>query len=136
MVASVAERFRQETDPEGNPWPQSLRVKLEGGKTLTDKGILAGSVTHEASSRSVEIGTNDPRAAIHQFGGVIRAKTAKGLRFRPMGSNSFVIVQSVTMPRRAFLGIDGEDINTINRLAGEFVAEAFGQAGLDGYHAG
>lgn len=126
MSASTQERFDTETDPEGNPWPASLRALTEGGKTLTDTAQLARSITHEADRTGVDIGTNLIYAAIHQFGGTIRAKTAKGLKFRRIGDNADTIVKSVTMPRRAYLGIDQDDLAEIEFLAGEFIANALG----------
>lgn len=132
LVVSTLERFDTETDPQGSPWPMSLRVMMEGGKTLTDTGVLRGSITREADAGGVSVGTNDIRARIHQEGGVIRAKTAKGLRFAPMGANQDIIRRSVTMPRRAFLGLDDEDLAEIERLAGNYIMDPLtGQPGSD-----
>ena len=77
-------RFEHETAPDGSRWSQSLRAKLEGGQTLTDTGRLRDSITYAVAmdNGSVEVGTNVVYAAIHQEGGVITAKTSKGLRFR------------------------------------------------------
>lgn len=130
LVASTQQRFEMETDPQGNPWPQSIRVQLEGGKTLTDTGRLAGSITNETDAAGLEVGTNEIHAAIHQQGGTIRAKTKRGLRFRPLGANSDIIRQSVTIPRRAFLGLDDQDEADITRLVAEYVGGAF-EGGLD-----
>lgn len=76
LVVSTQDRFERETGPDGEKWPASLRARTTGGKTLTDKGMLVGSLTHNATDAMVEIGTNLIYAAIHQLGGVIRAKGA------------------------------------------------------------
>ncbi|MFK5980875.1 MAG: phage virion morphogenesis protein [Rhizobiaceae bacterium] len=131
LTGSTQFRFETETDPEGNPWPMSLRVQLEGGKTLTDTGFLASSITHEVGDDSVAVGTNAIQAAIHQHGGVIKAKTAKGLRFRPLGGNSDIIRKSVTMPRRAFLGVDPDDEKGVIELVEGYIGEPLHSGGSD-----
>jgi len=127
MTQSTTDRFATGTTPDGNQWPQSIRVKMAqgNGQTLVDKGQLVRSITHEANDGGVEIGTNVIYAAIHQFGGTIRAKTAKGLRFSIPGVG-FVNVQAVNIPARPFLGVNAEDENEIGEIALRHVAQAFG----------
>ena len=67
-------RFRSQVSPEGTPWKPSRRVQEEGGQTLSLSGRLRRSLTTASSRTTATVGTNDIRAAIHQFGGVIRAK--------------------------------------------------------------
>lgn len=67
-------RFRQGNGPDGAPWQPSRRAAEEGGQTLTLTGRLRRSLTTAATRTTATIGTNDIRAAIHHFGGVIRAK--------------------------------------------------------------
>lgn len=108
VVAKVMERFRTGTDPEGNKWPVSLRAKLEGGQTLVDVGNLRESYTRVVNSdEQVEIGSNREYAAIHHFGGVIRAKSAKALHFTIGGRH--IMKKSVTIPARPALGLNDED---------------------------
>ena len=73
--------IKRNFEAEGRPkrWPKSARAKAEGGQTLSDTGRLRNSFTHRAGPFAVEIGTNVQYAAIHHFGGVIRAKRAKAL---------------------------------------------------------
>lgn len=115
LVTSTIKRFETETDPEGNAWPKSARALADGGKTLTDSTHLRGSITHEADDKGLRVGTNVIYAAIHQFGGTIVPKTAGALRF--MVGGELVTVQSVTMPKRAFLGLNDEDESAITELA-------------------
>lgn len=119
MVTSTRQRFEKETDPKGNPWPKSIRVQLEGGKTLFDQGTLANSFSHEASRSGVEWGTNVIYAAIHQLGGDIVAKDGGALHFTIGGADVFV--PKVTIPQRAFLGLNDDDEATIAELAAEYI---------------
>lgn len=121
IASSTQQRFEDEQDPEGNPWPVSLRALIEGGRTLTDSARLVQSITHEPSESSVAIGTNVIYAAIHQEGGIIRAKTSRGLRFRGPGNGGWVTKQEVDMPRRAFLGLDEDDEADIRALCAEWL---------------
>ncbi len=121
LVVSTQARFEREEDPEGNPWPASLRALLEGGRTLTMTARLVSSITHEATESSVAVGTNVIYAGIHQTGGTIRAKTPKGLRFRSAGNGQWVTKQEVTMPRRAFLGLDADDEAEIIQLSADWL---------------
>jgi phage virion morphogenesis protein len=128
LVISTQERFETESGPDGSPWPQSIRVKFEGGKTLSDTRRLVGSLTHEANASGVAVGTNVIYAAIHQVGGVIKAKTSKGLRFRAGGNGGWVTKQSVTIPARPFLGLDDEDEAMISDIAGDYLEQAMAGA--------
>ncbi|KQZ14305.1 hypothetical protein ASD44_09640 [Mesorhizobium sp. Root554] len=131
LAVSTQHRFETETDPEGNPWPASLRALTEGGRTLTDTARLVQSITHEATAEGVAVGTNVIYAAIHQTGGVIKAKTSKGLRFRGPGNGGWVTKQSVEMPRRAFLGLDDEDESEIRALCADWLGAADDKGGAD-----
>lgn len=132
LVSATAQRFITERGPGGNPWPQSLRALAEGGQTLTDKGWLRQSFTFDATDTGVETGTSVPYAAIHQFGGTIRARTKKGLRFgiRRAGANAedVVVVQSVTIPARPFLGLDDGDTAAILGIAADWLLPGGGDA--------
>lgn len=121
LVVSTQKRFEDETDPEGNPWPASLRATMLGGRTLTDTARLVQSITHEATESSVAVGTNEIHAAIHQMGGTIKAKTSKGLRFRGLGNGGWITKQEVTIPQRAFLGLDEDDEAEIRFLSADWL---------------
>ena len=124
LVASTQKRFEDEEDPTGTPWPDSLRKILLGGKTLSVRGGaggLLGSLTHEASATGVAVGSNAIHAAIHQLGGVIRAKTAKGLRFRAPGKGGWVRKMAVTIPARPYLGLSGDDEQEIAALCADWL---------------
>ena len=74
LVAGAQMRFRAQATPAGQPWPKSHRAISEGGQTLTDRALLRRSITWQATASSATVGTNVVYAAIHQFGGTIRAK--------------------------------------------------------------
>lgn len=74
----------------------------------------------EVGHDSVEVGSNAKYAAIHHFGGVIRAKNAGALRFRI--GESFVMKKAVTMPARPALGLNGEDEDHIMETTEDWIA--------------
>lgn len=129
LVVSTQQRFEREEAPDGTPWPMSIRVLTEGGKTLSDTRRLHNSMTHEASRDGVAVGTNVIYAAIHQTGGTIRAKTARGLRFQVAGE--WAVKQSVEIPERAFLGLDAEDERAIGDITGDYLARPLGGVDVD-----
>lgn len=114
------ERFQTETGPDGVKWQDSLRKKLFGGKTLTQDGHLGDSITSTATDKEARWGSNRIYAAIHQFGGVIRAKSSKGLAFQ-LASGDNVVTRQVTMPARPFLGINKADEKDITALVRDYV---------------
>lgn len=115
-VSSTQQRFLDKKDPEGQPWRESLRAKEKGGRTLTDTARLFQSFSWAATKDSAAWGTNARYAGIHQFGGVIVPKTKKALAFR-LVNGTFVMTKKVTMPKRAFLGVDAHDRSRIAGIA-------------------
>jgi phage virion morphogenesis protein len=120
LQGSVEERFRTETDPEGQPWeplsPLTLANK-RNDKILTESGGpgLRGSIHYQVGSNSLEQGTNKIYGAIHQLGGTIRAKRAPALAIgRPGGA--FALVKQVTIPARPYLGLSEDDRQAIDAI--------------------
>jgi phage virion morphogenesis protein len=122
LVTSTQFRFDRGQDPDGNPWPPSIRALTEGGRTLTDSARLAQSVTHAADNAGVEVGTDVAYARTHQFGAVIRARNADRLAFRLPGGLGFRRPEEVTIPARPFLGVDEDDETEIHAIWGEILA--------------
>lgn len=85
----------------GKRWQKNKR----GGKTLQLSGQLAASISTKVSSRTAQIGTNKPYAAIHHLGGTILPKNKPYLVFPVPGG--FRKVKQVTLPPRPYLPIDG-----------------------------
>lgn len=126
-IAAVGEsstrlRFRTQIGPDGQRWQPSLRVQLHGGRTLTQAGHLSGSVSSGYGPDFAEWGENRVYAAIHQFGGVIRAKHG-ALRFR-LANGAFVATRQVTMPARPSLGVSDDDAADILDVLEGHIASA------------
>jgi len=122
LVVSTQRRFEIGEDPDGSPWPASIRVLLQGGRTLIDTANLLRSITHEASDAGVAVGTDVAYAATHQFGATIRPVRARSLVFRLGGANTpLVFAREVTIPARPFLGLDAEDEEEIEAIAADWL---------------
>ena len=102
LRTSTVERFTEEKSPEGKPWKTSIRAREEGGKTLTKTTQLKNSIRSEVSDSGLAVGTNDIRAATHQFGDerTIRAKNKKYLTFRIGGQWKKAASVKVSIPPR------------------------------------
>lgn len=118
--SAVVQRFEDQETPEGRKWKASLRARLQGGVTLTDRGILRDSYVSKASRDQVEVGSNDIRARIHHFGGTIRPKGDSRLGFR-LATGAFVSVREVVMPARPALGVSRDDAAEIEDLVADYV---------------
>jgi phage virion morphogenesis protein len=125
LRTSTIQRFKDEEDPEGKPWQSSLRAQEENAKTLTNTAMLRRSIKSSANSSGFAVGTNKKYAATHQFGEegrTIRARTARGLRFRVGGRWVTKKKVVVTIPARPFLGIGEDDMEEIKETLQELVA--------------
>lgn len=126
LVRTVQDRFASETDPWGRPWAPLLpayaqfkrnpNILQEAGA----RGGLLGSIHYQAGLRQVVVGTDKVYGAIHQFGGTIRPKGAKALRFR-LGAR-LVYAKSVFVPARPYLGFGPKDIAAVEEAATAFLA--------------
>ena len=143
VQASIALRFSSGTDPDGVPWLKSLRAKREGGMTLVEQGSLRQQ-TRSVTGDSVRIGPaglggSAAYAASHQFGGItIRHAQSRpvffhqardgtvGHRFVKKSKSNFsqwatVGTHSVTMVRRAYLGLNERDRQTIGATIARYL---------------
>lgn len=106
----------EKTDPDGVAWSPNA----EGTSTLFHEGNLGASIDHVVDGQAeVAWGSSLIYAAIHQHGGVITAKNAKALVFSIGGAT--VQVRSVTVPRRAYLGISAENAAELEAAALRFI---------------
>ncbi|NBI77144.1 phage virion morphogenesis protein [Lachnospiraceae bacterium] len=126
LRTSTAERFERGEAPDGSAWKQSVRVRDGGGKTLIDTAVLRNSINVRNGSAGVAVGTNDIRAATHQFGDsrTIRAKNGRKLTFQAGGRWRSVESVTIHIPARPFLGISDEDEQEIKETLEEALAEA------------
>lgn len=124
LLGSTEARFITGKDPAGAAWKPSWRAQRLGGKTLVETSRLASSFERAFGPKSAEVGTNLVYAPIHQFGGVIRPKAAKALRFfiKGVGWRS---AKQVTMPKRAFLGVSDADRGEITTAIDGFMEGVF-----------
>ena len=79
LMTGAQLRFRSTSGPDGAAWEKSFRAKHEGGQTLSLSRRLRNSITYKATGSSATVGTPVVYAAIHQFGGTVRAKNAQFL---------------------------------------------------------
>lgn len=121
LVSATQLRFRHERAPDGKPWPKSIRARAEAGQTLRDTRRLERSIAYKAYPDRVDVGTNVPYAAVHQFGAEIRPRRAKSLRFRVAGR--WAMKRKVTIPPRPFLGVSDEDEREIAAIIQKAVEE-------------
>ncbi len=155
LLASTQRRFLTRTAPGGAAWqrlaPRTARerIRLGYGDTniLRRSGILYASLTDEATETTAEAGTNNPYAAIHQFGGEIRhyarsqqiyqhydAKTDTfDPTFRRRSRSNFarwveIGEHTVTIPARPYLGIDEADAAELQMIGEDWLAERIGGA--------
>ena len=121
LEASTHKRFVEEKSPDGKDW---IKGQKASGKTLTVSGLLNQSITSYSDDEKAVVGTNRIYAAIHQFGGIIKAKNKKTLHFTINGQDVFV--KQVKIPARPFLGISDSDVDSIqNDLVPRFLEGAF-----------
>ena len=112
-LRSTRARFKTQTAPDGTAWaalqPWYQKEKLRNKNLiLTLNGYLRGQMTWQlVGDRTVEIGSNLPYAAVHQFGATIKPRAAKVLMFRGH------VAKSVTIPARPYLGLSDEDRSEI-----------------------
>lgn len=113
-VSSTQQRFLDEEDPDGNKWKKSRRAQETGGATLRKDNHLFQSLSHHASSTGAEWGSNKIYAAIQHWGGIIKPKSKKALRFVIGGQVFFS--KRVKIPSRRYLGISAGDRAEINAI--------------------
>ena len=112
-LRSTRARFKTQTAPDGTAWTDlktwyQKEKRRNKNHILTLDGYLRSRITWQfAGDRTVEIGSNLPYAAVHQFGATIKPRAAKVLMFRGH------VAKSVTIPARPYLGLSDEDRSEI-----------------------
>lgn len=113
-IRQIHDSFAKSRDPYDRSWPAQSR----SGQTLLDRGRLRASFSSQPTAAGFRIGTRVKYAAIHQYGGIIKAKhapylwfkvetsrqfrsTKTGARFkRPRAGYQWIRVKKVTIPQR------------------------------------
>lgn len=73
LLPATQDRFSQQRDPEGQPWeplkPKTVKYKKKNAdKILVLDGYMRDLLAYQASSKQLELGSNQIQAATHQFG--------------------------------------------------------------------
>ena len=87
---------------------------------LQDSGRLKNSITRLYDNTSAVVGTNVIYAGIHQFGGTIKPKRAKALRFNGR------FAKQVTIPARPFLHLEEDDFQEIEKVGERYLQSLIG----------
>lgn len=114
MKRRTALSFRNESSPQGVPWIPSKRAQKQGGQTLTDTGTLRRSINYQVKSDTqVEIGTNVPYGAIHQYG--FKGSINIPAHSRKGGISVSAHTRNLNMPARPFIGFGDKAIKEIEK---------------------
>lgn len=111
LKRGTQDRFESKTTPDGRPWTSSLF------KT----GALKRKIIANYDADKAEVGSNLKYAAIHQFGGGVKAKNTKCLHFLLNGQDVFA--KSVKIPANPYLGISEADEIAVCQAAETYLAE-------------
>jgi len=79
LLADIRRRFAAGVAPDGTRWTPIRRRPNGGTRPLLDTGLLRGSVRAEPTATGATAFSTLPYAALHQFGGTVRATRAKYL---------------------------------------------------------
>lgn len=129
--------FADKVGPDGEVW-QERQERVETHPLMNKTGALMAAATGGPGHvkrigdreliTGVQKGTSGSLAgaAIHQYGGTIRAVRAQFLRFRLNGR--WVMTKQVKIPARPYIGINAENHNKLFDDIGDGVmAEVFGR---------
>ena len=128
LADTTRERFETQESPAGVPWVPSHRAEEEGGRTLTLHGHLVDSIKEDwgqdyAAAGPEASGPAAVYAAIHQFGGTIRARFKKALSFAGR------VVAAVVIPKREYLGFNEENADYAVDALADYMRRAFSAGG-------
>ena len=123
LVSTTKDRFRDQRDPQGNPWaPLSddyrERKRRNRDTILTLEGILGGSIAFQASSNELLVGVPSPAstyAGTHQFGAK-KGQYGSTSRGQPIPWGD--------IPAREFLGLSDDDESEIVDIVSGYLAGA------------
>lgn len=144
LQGSTQARFKTQTAPDGTPWAPlkqryARRKRYNKDKVLTLRGYLRSYIHYQVTGGdSVEVGSNQKYAAIHQFGGEIdKPERQAAVRYRSVAGRVLfagkkhkratekavtIPVHFVKIPARPFLGLSAEDDREISRIIREWLA--------------
>lgn len=114
-IRATRERAAREESPDGTPWVKlspryaARKAKKRGGAPILkfDNHMLGDRLNYQVGDTWVEIGTNVPYGALHQFGGT------SGMAPGP-----------AAVPARPWLGLSDEDTTEIRTILADHLAAA------------
>lgn len=122
LLDGVHDRFREQRAPDGRPWQKSWRAIATGSKTLQDSGILLNSIHTRLNKNGVSMLSNLKYAKLMHFGGVIKPKHKKFLKFKtPMGG--WMFAKQVTIPARPIFGVSEDDAQNMLLAMEEYLED-------------
>ena len=144
LLESTQRRFKDQVKPNGEKWKElderyARRKKRNKDKVLTLRGYLRSYIHYQIpDAQTVEVGSNQKYAAIHQFGGEIdKPERQATVRYRSVAGKVLfagkkhkrateravtIPVHFVKIPARPFLGLSAEDDREISRIIREWLA--------------
>lgn len=144
LLESTQRRFKDQVKPNGEKWKElderyARRKKRNKDKVLTLRGYLRSYIHYQVTGGdSVEVGSNQKYAAIHQFGGEIDMPERQAtVRYRSVAGRVLfagkkhkratekavtIPVHFVKIPARPFLGLSAEDDREISRIIRDWLA--------------
>lgn len=121
VIQTQTRIMSEKASPSGESW----KPNLMGTSTLFRSGNLASTLTHQVRGATVSVGSNLVYAAIHNFGGTIKASKKKALRFPGQARQDIRLRRSITMPKREYLGVSPANGQEIEKMVAEHYAEVF-----------
>lgn len=125
MATKIRMCFKNEKNPEGNPWAKSHRAKRDSGMSLADTGRLKVSINHKYTGTIAAAGTNVKYARVMHFGAkkgafgshnvtqtikpFIRTRKGKQERVRSHTRNRTIPTPFGDIPSRKFVGMSNQD---------------------------
>jgi phage gpG-like protein len=106
--------------------PAPWRNKIDGtAATLKSReaSLWRSIKVQNVTSREVKFGSDRPYAAIHQFGGIIRAKNGGYLKFQVGGK--WIYAKQVTMPPRPYMPVMGGQLTAPAKARVKDIIEAY-----------
>ncbi len=114
IKTSINKNFSEGGRP--TKWIPSLRVMKHGGKTLIDSGRLRSSITADAKTNEVRVGTNVKYGSFLQFG-----TYSQGLKRKLYAKKKDKRAKRKGLPPRPFVVMQKEDIIEINFAINEYL---------------
>ena len=102
-VGAVRQSFGTGIGYDGRQWKPLAHSRPNGGdKPLLDKGLLRASISAMVTESEIRLQASHPGAAIHQFGGTVRATSGKMLAI-PLSKEAKRAGRARNFPRRLFV---------------------------------